>query len=41
MLLRSTAHLSGKKPMMPPTVVPHIQALKVKTPADQASLFDH
>lgn len=32
--------LSGKKPTMPPTVLPYIQALKAKTPADQASLFE-
>lgn len=32
--------LSGRKPTMPPTVLPYIQALKAKTPADQASLFE-
>lgn len=32
--------LSGKRPKMPPTILPYIQALRAKTPADQASLFD-
>ncbi len=32
--------LSGKRPQMPPTLLPYIQALRAKTPADQASLFD-
>jgi DNA modification methylase len=32
--------LSGKRPQMPPTILPYIQALKAKTPADQGSLFD-
>lgn len=32
--------LSGKRPKMPPTLLPYIQALRSKTPADQSSLFD-
>jgi len=32
--------LSGKRPRMPPTILPYIQALRAKTPADQGSLFD-
>lgn len=32
--------LSGKRPKMPPTMLPYIQALKSKTPADQGSLFE-
>jgi hypothetical protein len=32
--------LVGKKPQMPPTLLPYIQALRAKTPADQGSLFD-
>lgn len=32
--------LSGHRPKMPPTMLPYIQALKAKTPADQASLFE-
>ena len=32
--------LSGKRPRMPATILPYIQALKAKTPADQESLFD-
>lgn len=32
--------LSGKRPRMPATMLPYIQALRAKTPADQASLFD-
>jgi DNA modification methylase len=32
--------LSGKKPHMPPTVLPYIQALRSKVPADQGSLFE-
>jgi len=32
--------LSGRRPKMPPTVLPYIQALQSKTPADQGSLFD-
>ncbi len=33
--------LSGKRPRMPATMLPYIQALRAKTPADQGSLFDH
>ncbi len=32
--------LSGKRPRMPATMLPYIQALRAKTPADQGSLFD-
>lgn len=32
--------LSGKRPKMPPTMLPYIQALRVKTLADQGSLFE-
>ena len=32
--------LSGKRPRMPATMLPYIQALRAKTPADQRSLFD-
>lgn len=32
--------LSGRKPAMPPTILPYIQALRAKTPADQESLFE-
>jgi len=32
--------LSGKRPRMPATMLPYIQALRAKTPADQNSLFD-
>ncbi len=32
--------LSGKRPQMPPTMLPYIQALRATTPADQGSLFD-
>lgn len=32
--------LSGKRPRMPATMSPYIQALRAKTPADQESLFD-
>lgn len=32
--------LSGKRPKMPPTLTPYIQALRAKTPADQGSLFE-
>jgi len=32
--------LSGKRPKMPATVLPYIQALRAQTPADQRSLFD-
>lgn len=32
--------LSGKRPKTPPTMLPYIQALRAKKPADQASLFD-
>jgi DNA modification methylase len=32
--------LSGRKPSMPPTILPYIRALRAKTPADQGSLFD-
>lgn len=32
--------LSGKRPRMPATILPYIQALRAKTPADQGSLFD-
>jgi len=32
--------LSGKRPKMPPTMLPYIQALRAKTPVDQGSLFD-
>lgn len=32
--------LSGQRPKMPPTLLPYIQALRAKTPADQPSLFD-
>jgi len=32
--------LSGTKPSMPPSILPYIQALRAKTPADQASLFE-
>ncbi len=32
--------LSGDRPKMPATILPYIQALRVKTPADQGSLFD-
>ncbi len=32
--------LSGKRPKVPPTMLPYIQALRAKTPADQGSLFD-
>lgn len=32
--------LSGKRPQMPATILPYIQALRAKTPADQGSLFD-
>jgi DNA modification methylase len=32
--------LVGKKPQMPPTLLPYIQALRASTPADQGSLFD-
>lgn len=32
--------LSGNAPKMPPTVLPYIQALRAKTSADQASLFE-
>jgi len=32
--------LSGKRPQTPPTMLPYIQALRAKTPADQGSLFD-
>lgn len=33
--------LSGKRPRMPATVLPYIQAFRAKTPADQASLFEN
>lgn len=32
--------LSGKRPTLPPLMLPYIQALKAKTPADQGSLFE-
>ncbi len=32
--------LSGKKPQMPPTMMPYIHASRVKVSADQGSLFD-
>lgn len=32
--------LSGKRPRMPATILPYMQALRAKTPADQGSLFD-
>ncbi len=32
--------LAGKRPQMPPTLRPYIQASRAKLPADQGSLFD-
>jgi len=32
--------LSGRKPRIPPTMLPYIQALRAKTPVDQGSIFD-
>lgn len=32
--------LSGKRPKMPPTMLPYIQATRGKTPVDQGTLFD-
>lgn len=33
--------LSGKRPRMPATMLPYIQALRATTPADQPSLFEN